>query len=93
MATPGTERQGGLEPAAQRGSAQRGPSGRSCRLQQSEAANLPCRDQTPTEPGPLVCQGEFVHLHSSGHSKHPLPTTQEKTLHVDITRWSTLKSD
>ena len=29
----------------------------------------------------------------SGHSKHPLPTTQEKTLHMDITRWSTLKSD
>ena len=28
-----------------------------------------------------------------GHSKHPLPTTQEKTLHMDITRWSTLKSD
>ena len=28
-----------------------------------------------------------------GHSKHPLPTTQEKTLHRDITRWSTLKSD
>ena len=27
------------------------------------------------------------------HSKHPLPTTQEKTLHIDITRWSTLKSD
>ena len=25
--------------------------------------------------------------------KHPLPTTQEKTLHTDITRWSTLKSD
>ena len=25
----------------------------------------------------------------TGHSKHPLPTTQEKTLHVDITRWST----
>ena len=24
---------------------------------------------------------------------HPLPTTQENTLHVDITRWSTLKSD
>ena len=22
------------------------------------------------------------------HSKHSLPTTQEKTLHVDITRWS-----
>ena len=28
-----------------------------------------------------------------GHSKHPLPTTQEKTLHMDIPRWSTLKSD
>ena len=27
-----------------------------------------------------------------GHSKHPLPTTQEKTLHMDITRWSTPKS-
>ena len=24
----------------------------------------------------------------TGHSKHPLPTTQEKTLHMDITRWS-----
>ena len=29
----------------------------------------------------------------TGHSKHPLPTTLEKTLHMDITRWSTLKSD
>ena len=29
----------------------------------------------------------------TGHSKHPLPTTQEKTLHVDITRLLTLKSD
>ena len=28
-----------------------------------------------------------------GHSKHPLPRTQEKTLHMDITRWSILKSD
>ena len=28
-----------------------------------------------------------------GHSKYPLPTTQEKTLHMDITRWSILKSD
>ena len=27
------------------------------------------------------------------HNKHPLPTTQEKTLHMDITRWSILKSD
>ena len=29
----------------------------------------------------------------TGHRKHPLPTTQEKTLHTDITRWLTLKSD
>ena len=29
----------------------------------------------------------------TGHSKHPFPTTQAKTLYMDITRWSTLKSD
>ena len=29
----------------------------------------------------------------TGHSKHPLPTTREKTLHVDCARWSTPKSD
>ena len=29
----------------------------------------------------------------TGHSKNPLPTTQQKTLHMDITRWSTPKSD
>ena len=29
----------------------------------------------------------------TGHSKHPLPTTQEKTLHIDVTRWSLPKSD
>ena len=29
----------------------------------------------------------------TGHSKHPLPTTQEKTLYVDITRRSIPKSD
>ena len=29
----------------------------------------------------------------TGHGKHPLPATQEKTLHVDMTRWSTPKSD
>ena len=27
------------------------------------------------------------------HNKHSLPTTQEKTLHMYITRWSTPKSD
>ena len=29
----------------------------------------------------------------TGHSKHCLPTTQEKTLHMGITRWSIPKSD
>ena len=29
----------------------------------------------------------------TGHNKHPLPTTQEKTIYMDIIRWSTLKSD
>ena len=29
----------------------------------------------------------------TGHSKHPLPTTQEKTLHMDIIRWLTPKSN
>ena len=35
-----------------------------------------------------VLPGEYT-----GHSKHPLPTAHEKTLYMDITRWSTLKSD
>ena len=29
----------------------------------------------------------------TGHNKYPPPTTHEKTLHMDITRWSTPKSD
>ena len=29
----------------------------------------------------------------TGHSKHPIPTTQEKTPHIVITRWSIPKSD
>ena len=36
---------------------------------------------------------EFSSRERTGHSKQPLPTTQEKTLHMDITRWSTPKSD
>ena len=36
---------------------------------------------------------EFCQRERTGHSKHPLSTTQEKTLHMDITRWSTPKSD
>ena len=27
----------------------------------------------------------------TGHSKHPLPTIQEMTVHIDITKWSVLK--
>ena len=34
---------------------------------------------------------EFCQQNALG--KHPLPTTQEKTLHMDITRWSIPKSD
>ena len=30
---------------------------------------------------------------STGHSKHPLPTTQETTPHMHITRWPMSKSD
>ena len=29
---------------------------------------------------------EFLSREHTGHRKHPLPTTQEKTLHMDITR-------
>ena len=29
----------------------------------------------------------------TGHSKHPLSTAQEETLHMDITRWSIPRSD
>ena len=29
----------------------------------------------------------------TGHSKLPLPTTQETTLHMDVIRWSIPKSD
>ena len=34
----------------------------------------------------------FVREHT-GHSKHPLPTAQEKTLFMDIISWSIPKSD
>ena len=32
-------------------------------------------------------------IQCAGDSKQHFPTTQEKTLHMDITRWSTPKSD
>ena len=34
-----------------------------------------------------------LHRKHNGHSKHPLPTTKKATLHMDITKWSILKSD
>ena len=36
---------------------------------------------------------EFLPREPTSHNKHPLPTTQETTLHMDITRWSTPKVD
>ena len=36
---------------------------------------------------------EFCQENTLVIKKHSLPTTQKKTLHMDITRWSTLKSD
>ena len=38
-------------------------------------------------------QTEFFPRGCTSHSKHPLPTTQEKPLHMDMTRWSIPKSD
>ena len=32
-------------------------------------------------------------IECTDNSKHSLPTTEEKTLHMDLTRWSILKSD
>ena len=36
---------------------------------------------------------EFCQENALVIAKNPLPTTQEKTLHMDISRWPTLKSD
>ena len=43
----------------------------------------------------LGVQNEVGHLSREciGHNKHLLPTIQEKTLYMDITRWSKPKSD
>ena len=48
----------------------------------------PCRTEWSRPKANRVLPTEHT-----GHSKHPLPTIQEKTPHVDITRWPTLKSD
>ena len=44
------------------------------------------------EAGQRLVEREREREHT-GHSKYPLLTAQEKTLHMDITRWLTLKSD
>ena len=41
----------------------------------------------------LGVQNKFLPRECTGYSKYPLPTTQEKTLYTDITRWSIPKSD
>ena len=41
----------------------------------------------------IGCTNRVLPRQGTGHSKQPLPTTQEKTLHMDIIRWSTPKSD
>ena len=38
-------------------------------------------------------RGTVLPRECTGHSKHSLPTMQEKTLHMDTTRWSIPKSD
>jgi len=45
-----------------------------------------------TEGSRAKANGVLPREHT-GHKKHSLPTTQKKTLHMDITRWSTPKSD
>ena len=45
-----------------------------------------------TEWGRAKVNRVLPRMHT-GHSKHLLPTIQEKTLHMDIIRWLTLKSD
>ena len=62
---------------------------------------MECKSRKSTIPGATGKFGLGVENKSrskanrvpTGHSKHPLPTTQEKTLHMDITRWSIPKSD
>ena len=62
---------------------------RSCRSSQncSTSASLQIIWKT------LEFSNKVLPRERTGHSKHPLPTTQEKTIHMDITRWSISKSD
>ena len=59
---------------------------RSLRVLKPHTASTSVTSQTHTKANNRV-------LPRTGHSKHPLPRKQEKTLHMDITRWSTPKSD
>jgi len=38
-------------------------------------------------------EGDGTEVQKGGIYVYPFPTTQEVTLHMDITRWSILKSD
>ena len=49
--------------------------------------------EDPLEKGKATHSSILVWRTIHIYSKHPLPTTQEKTIHVDITRWSSRKSD
>ena len=42
---------------------------------------------------PVVKTNRVLPRKCTGHNKHTLPTPQEKTLYMDVTRWSTPKSD
>ena len=56
-----------------------------------------CHTQVYCAQSPCPCSrskaNRVLPRERTGHSKHPLPTTQEKTLHMEITRWSIPKSD
>ena len=62
--------------------------GRKSRITWSDRQIWPCNTEWSRAKANRVLPRE-----RTGHSKHPLPTTQEKTLHMDTTRWSTPKSD
>ena len=76
------------------------PRGRGSGVQQAWVWHKPSRKRSPLTPPynhqNLHRTGETDTWRAQtkpGYSKHPVPTTQEKTLHMDITRWSISKSD
>ena len=50
-------------------------------------------DELAKDPDFIYNYNMVINLSLTIVSTSPLPTTQEKTLYMDITRWSTLKSD